>query len=150
MKTKTTNQQQALATGRRGLSRVDTMTLAEIIAAAKKARACSEALAWARSCNSDEQFWAELKPEWACWLLCNVRGLSPEAKAWAEAKACEEPRWAYWLRCNVRGLSPEVNAQAEAKACEEQRWAYCVRCYVLGLSPEAKARAEAASAGWTP
>lgn len=89
------------------------MTLAEIIAAAKKAHACSEALAWARSCNSDEQFWAELKPEWAYWLRCYVRGLSPEAKAWAEAKACESPEWAFRLRRDVPDLSPEAHALAE-------------------------------------
>lgn len=47
-------------------------------------------------------------------LATGRRGLSPEVKAQAEAKACEEPQWAYWLRCNVPDLSPKAKARAKA------------------------------------
>ena len=110
---------------------------AALLAAAKKARACSESYNKAAKYSSFEE--ASLHPDapqWALEYACHViKGRWPEA----EALISSDPQWAYeYANYVVEGRWPE----AEAVIAESPKYAYLYALYVVkGRWPEAACEA---------
>lgn len=69
-----------------------TMTLEQVIEAAKEAGACAEALRWARQQPDIETAATGLQPAWAYWLRRNVPNLSLEVRTAARCSWCKAPQ----------------------------------------------------------